>query len=75
MEYNFKVFLEKNDDFSTFLKNEVRNYNNQHSVHHREARKGGSVHPINIIVSDDNEQWIGGITAEVYWDWVEHTWF
>ncbi|MDY0395773.1 GNAT family N-acetyltransferase [Virgibacillus halophilus] len=53
----------------------MRDYNNQHSVHHREARKQGSVQPINIIVSDGNEQWVGGITAEVYWDWVEITWF
>lgn len=75
MEYSLEVSLEENDGFSTFLKNKVREYNNQQSIHHKEARKEGSVHPINIIVSDDNEHWIGGITAEVYWDWVELTWF
>nr|WP_259545638.1 GNAT family N-acetyltransferase [Heyndrickxia oleronia] len=27
--------------------------------------------PINIIVLDENKQWIGGIHAEVYWNWLE----
>jgi GNAT superfamily N-acetyltransferase len=53
----------------------VREYNNQQSIHHNDARKEGSVHPINVMVSDDNNQWGGGITAEVYWNWVELTWF
>jgi GNAT superfamily N-acetyltransferase len=49
----------------------IKEFNNEHSLHHKEVRKKGAVQPINIIVSDDNKKWIGGITAEVYWDWVE----
>ncbi|HET7657032.1 MAG TPA: GNAT family N-acetyltransferase [Bacillales bacterium] len=71
MNYSMEILLEKNEEFSSFLKNMIREFNNEHSVYHKEARKKGSVHPINIIVSDENERWIGGITAEVYWDWLE----
>lgn len=71
MTYNIEILLDSNDEFSTFLNSKIKEFNNQHSVHHRNARKKGSVQPINIIVSDDNRNWVGGITAEVYWNWVE----
>jgi GNAT superfamily N-acetyltransferase len=71
MNYNIKILLESHQEFSTFLKTMIKEFNNKHSFHHKEARKEGLVQPINIIVSDENEKWIGGITADVYWDWVE----
>jgi GNAT superfamily N-acetyltransferase len=71
MHCNIEVLLESNEEFSTFLNAMIKEFNNEHSLHHKEVRKKGAVQPINIIVSDDNKKWIGGITAEVYWDWVE----
>jgi GNAT superfamily N-acetyltransferase len=71
MNYNIEIVLENNDKFSTFLHTKIKEFNNEHSIHHREARKKDAVQPINIIVSDENNQWIGGINADVYWDWVE----
>ncbi|MBS4200774.1 GNAT family N-acetyltransferase [Bacillus sp. FJAT-49732] len=71
MNYKIEVVLEHNDKFSSFLNKMIREFNNEHSLHHKEVRKEGSRQPINIIVTDDNEKWVGGITAEVYWDWVE----
>ena len=71
MNYSINVFLEQNIEFSTFLRQQIREYNNKHSIHHREKRKDGSVQPINIIVLDSEKQWVGGISAEVYWNWVE----
>ncbi|GIP33407.1 N-acetyltransferase [Paenibacillus sp. J2TS4] len=71
MNYSIDVSLEHNNEFASFLKQMIRDYNDKHSPHHSKIRKEDSVHPINIIVSGDDEQWVGGISAEVYWDWVE----
>ncbi|QFF99052.1 GNAT family N-acetyltransferase [Psychrobacillus glaciei] len=71
MNYSIEVLLEENDDFSSFLKQKIKEFNNEQSVPHNEVRKKGSVQPINIVVMNDTNQWIGGITAEIYWNWLE----
>ena len=71
MDYQVEILLENHDDFTTFLNTKIRDYNDEHSPYHKESRKKGSVRPLNIIVTDFQQQWIGGITAEVYWGWVE----
>ena len=71
MKYNIEILLENNDNFEDYLKEKVKTYNNKHSIHHKKAREEGSVQPINIMVSDDHEKWIGGISADVYWEWLE----
>ncbi|MCD8510014.1 MAG: GNAT family N-acetyltransferase [Bacillus sp. (in: Bacteria)] len=49
----------------------MKEFNNKHSHFHKEVRKNGAVQPIQIFVTDTNKQWTGGISAQVYWDWVE----
>ena len=49
------------------FKRKIRAYNNEQSPYHRESRKKGAVLPLQLIVTDQQQQWIGGITAEVYW--------
>lgn len=71
MDYQVEILLENHDDFTTFLNTKMREYNDEHSPHHKESRKRGSVRPLNLIATDFQQQWIGGITAEVYWGWVE----
>ncbi len=71
MAYSVRVLLEQDSEFSQFLKRMIREFNNAHSVHHRQIREAGAVHYINIIVADEAGQWIGGISAEVYWEWME----
>ncbi|MFA1822084.1 GNAT family N-acetyltransferase [Virgibacillus oceani] len=71
MNYNIEVLLETNEKFSTFLHKEIREFNNKHSLQHKEVREKEAVQPINIIVSDANKNWIGGLSADVYWDWIE----
>ncbi|WP_144513887.1 GNAT family N-acetyltransferase [Bacillus sp. FJAT-22090] len=71
MTYHIEILLDNNNEFFTFLNTKIKEFNNQYSVHHRNARKKDSVQPINIIVSDNDKNWVGGITAEVYWEWVE----
>jgi GNAT superfamily N-acetyltransferase len=71
MNFKIEIMLENNEKLSAFLHKKIREFNNEHSVYHKEARKKEAVQPINIIVSDDNENWIGGLNADVYWDWLE----
>lgn len=75
MNYKIEVSLEKNENFSTYLNEQIKEFNNHHSNHHKAIRKKDAVQPVNIIVSDVNNQWIGGITAEVYWGWLEINYF
>ncbi|KOS60183.1 GNAT family N-acetyltransferase [Lysinibacillus agricola] len=71
MDYQVEVLLEKHDDFTTFLNTNLKEYNDENSPYHKEARQKGSIRPLNLIVTDHQQQWIGGITAEVYWGWME----
>ncbi|WP_042476064.1 GNAT family N-acetyltransferase [Bacillus ndiopicus] len=71
MRYNIEVSLKNNEKFSTFLHQKIREFNNEHSRHHKEVRKEEAVQPINIIVSDDTGNWVGGLNAAVYWNWLE----
>ena len=71
MKCSMDISLENNKDFSTFLKTKIREFNNEHSIYHKNVRKKDSVQPINIIVTDEEGRWIGGISSEVYWNWLE----
>lgn len=71
MEYQVEVLREQHEDFTNFLSEKIRAFNNEQSLHHRESRQQGAVLPLQLIVTDQQQQWIGGITAEVYWGWVE----
>ncbi|WP_338653892.1 GNAT family N-acetyltransferase [Lysinibacillus sp. Y5S-8] len=71
MEYQVEVLHEQHEAFTNFLSEKIRAYNNEHSSYHRESRQQGAIQPLQLIVTDLQQQWIGGITAEVYWGWVE----
>lgn len=71
MEYQVEVVREQHEDFTNFLSEKIRAYNNEHSSYHRESRQKGAVRPLQLIVTDQQQQWIGGLTAEIYWGWVE----
>jgi GNAT superfamily N-acetyltransferase len=77
MDYHIELSLEENKEFAAFMGSQIREFNNEHSIHHKEARKEGAIQPIHIMVTDDNKKWLGGISARVYWNWLEidHFWF
>ncbi|QTD41907.1 N-acetyltransferase [Sporosarcina sp. Te-1] len=76
MNYQIETILKQDEAFAAFLRTKIREYNNERSVHHAKAREEGSVLPIFLIATDENHEWIGGIAAEVYWNWLEinHFW-
>ncbi len=75
MNYKIEVSTEKNEAFSEYITNKLKEYNNSKSIHHKESRKEGSRKPIRVILTDEQEQWIGGLTADVYWGWCELHYF
>ncbi|KHE72443.1 N-acetyltransferase, partial [Halobacillus sp. BBL2006] len=56
---------------SFFLYRKIKEYNNARSNPHKQSRDPGAVKPIHLIVSDEQGDWIGGITGDVYWGWLE----
>lgn len=75
MEYKIEVSLDPNEEFSTYITNKLKEYNNASSVHHKESRKEGARQPIRVILTDAKNNWIGGLTAETYWGWCEIDYF
>ncbi|TKD69364.1 GNAT family N-acetyltransferase [Pseudalkalibacillus hwajinpoensis] len=71
MDYKVEALLKEDEKFKRFMKDQIKEFNDEHSFQHKLSRTKGYVEPINLIVSDENSQWIGGITAEVYWSWIE----
>ena len=41
MNYNIEILLENNEKFSTFLHKKIREFNNEHSVPHKEISVRG----------------------------------
>ncbi len=58
-------------DFEEFLKSKIMAFNNDISPFHEEARKPGAFTPINIILKDIDNNYIGGLTATTYWGWLD----
>ena len=54
------IILEKEEKaFETFLKQKIREFNNEHSLFHHEARKPGAVKALNIIVKNESGETSG----------------
>ena len=50
---------------------ELKAFNTEISIHHREARKPGSATPLNLFVRDAHGVLCGGLTASTFWGWLE----
>lgn len=76
MDYNIIINQDKNENFFDFIKMRIKEYNDNISPYHKEYRKPGEVKHINIIVEDNNKEWIGGLVAETYWGWlnIQYLW-
>jgi GNAT superfamily N-acetyltransferase len=59
------------EEFNEFLHQQIRTFNNDNSIFHRESRKPGAVVPINLMLKDEAGNWIGGLTATTYWNWLD----
>jgi GNAT superfamily N-acetyltransferase len=69
--YEMLVESGKNEAFASFLQLNIRTFNDTRSMHHLEKRKPGSIQSFSIILYDHNREWIGGLYAEMVWNWLE----
>lgn len=49
----------------------IRAFNDQLSPHHRASRQPDAVQPLTLSVRDSGNRLVGGLTAEIYWNWLE----
>lgn len=71
MDYQIKALLEPDPEFAAYLHEQIREFNNQHSPPHKQARAEDAIKPVQIMVVDSEGQRQGGITASLYWTWLE----
>lgn len=71
MDYQIKASLGPHEEFVTYLSNQLKKFNNQHSLPHKQARSEDAIQHVQIMVVDNNGHWQGGITADLYWTWLE----
>ncbi len=50
---------------------QLKAFNTEISIHHREAREPNSATPLNLFVRDAEGTLIGGLTATTYWGWLD----
>jgi len=70
MEYKLTIDTNKNDEFNKFINSKLREFNDTNSKYHREYREPGEIIYLNIIVESETNECIGGLTAELYWGWL-----
>ncbi|MFD2830209.1 GNAT family N-acetyltransferase [Corticicoccus populi] len=68
---NISKSREENNEFSNFLKTQIRSFNDYHSIHHKQSRDKKSIAYLSYIVKDSQEHWLGGLAGAVYWNWFE----
>ena len=71
MDYQVKALPEPNPEFATYLHEQIKEFNNQHSPAHKQSRAEDAVKPVHIVVVDADSQWQGGITGSIFWNWLE----
>ena len=71
MDYQIKVLPEPDPEFATYLHKQIQAFNTQHSLPHEQVRAEDAVKAVQIMVVDASGQWQGGITASLYWNWLE----
>lgn len=71
MAYQIKASSEPHPEFATYLHEQLKEFNNQHSPAHKRIRPEGAIKQVHIRVEEDDGQWSGGITGEIYWNWLE----
>jgi GNAT superfamily N-acetyltransferase len=58
-------------EFAGYLHAQLRVFNTEHSAPHAQSRQPGAVRPLRVIVKDEADQSVGGLTATLHWDWLE----
>jgi GNAT superfamily N-acetyltransferase len=71
MRYSTRLSESPEKHFAEFLHGRIKDFNDRHSAQHREARAEGTVGYLHLILEDETGAPIGGLSASLYWDWLE----
>jgi GNAT superfamily N-acetyltransferase len=69
-ELSFTVIESPDAELTEFLAQQIREFNNRVSDHHRRVRADGAQQPLHIILRGDDGEIVAGLTASTYWDWL-----
>lgn len=53
-----------------FIHEQIKAFNNNISEHHREIRQTG-LETLDIIIRNESDEILGGLTADIYWGWLD----
>ncbi len=70
---NLKTIILETEDkaFKNFLQNQIKEFNNEKSPFHKEARNPNAIQTLNLILKDQSGVIVGGLAATMYWNWLE----
>lgn len=74
LNYQIKVSTETDQVFKTYLRNQVRQFNQEVSSEFKKLHEI-KVKPFHIIVNNNEAECIGGLTGRIIWDWLEVDYF
>ena len=68
-----QTLLSENEEkeFRETLHSLIKSFNNEHSAFHQQIRQPGAMIPLNLILKDETEQIVGGLSASIYWGWLD----
>ncbi|MFG6149889.1 GNAT family N-acetyltransferase [Halobacillus sp. B23F22_1] len=69
MNYNVTIDMEGRGEFSNYIYQKLEQCKEGYPNYL--AKNKESVHPINMMVSNEEQKWMGGISSELYWNWLE----
>ena len=69
-EMRLTISAHANPEFEDFLHQQIKEFNNEHSVHHLQARAAG-VEPLIVLVRDAAGEMLGGLVGSTYWQWLD----
>jgi N-acetylglutamate synthase-like GNAT family acetyltransferase len=61
------IQTDKNENLLSYLKDNIREFNNKNSIYHKESREDNYIKYFNISLENDSRIF-GGIYCEIYWN-------
>ncbi|WP_101846010.1 N-acetyltransferase [Halobacillus sp. Marseille-P3879] len=69
MNYNVTIDMEGRGEFSDYIYKKLAECKREYTSYC--AKNKEALQPINMMVSNENHKWMGGISSELYWNWLE----
>ena len=71
MQITSRLSKEEDREFKDFLHQQIKTFNNNLSPHHLAARQPEAVSHLYAVVKGQAGNFLGGISAKLYWGWLD----